>query len=134
MYYVDENIFVGTWQLEGRNIYHQMTISIVKEGDKLRGYVLSPPNNKYGQLFLEQGDPWILEISRSSNYYFKITEGKIASELFKIYGLDTTSNFYVTFSEDHNRFYLSVDTPHKIANETSIYYERLDDNFEKAVE
>ncbi len=126
MNYVDEDAFIGTWELKGRNIYNQMTVSIVKEDGKLKGYIVSLPNNKYGEFFLEEKSPWILSVSRSANHYFKITEEKIASDLFVIYNLEETSTFYVTFSKDHSKFYLSENTPHGIVKESSIYYKRIE--------
>lgn len=124
-HYVNDQLFVGTWELKGRGIYNKMTVSIVKGEDGLKGKVNSIPDNKYGKLFLEEGQVWISEISRSSDYYFKIKESKIASELFSAYGLSASSVYYVTFSEDGNKFYLTDKIPNKTAQETTIYYERI---------
>lgn len=124
-HYVSDDLFVGTWELKGRGIYNKMTVSIAKGEDGLKGKVNSVPDNKYGKLFLEEGQAWISEISRSSDYYFKIKENKIASELFSAYGLSATSTYYITFSEDGSKFYLTDKIPNKTAQETSVYYERI---------
>ena len=42
MYYIQDDMFIGKWELKGRSIYDKMTISIVKEREKLKGYVELP--------------------------------------------------------------------------------------------
>lgn len=121
--YVDEVAFLGTWQLKGRKMYEGMQLQIVKENQQLKGYITSIPSNKYAPLFLDSGNVWVLNIERTSNFAFKIKEQKIASELFSIYGLETTSSFYATLSEDKNRINLFPNSQDRI-RDSDIYYER----------
>ena len=123
--YVDENTFVGTWELKGRKMYSGMTVRIEKESDKLKGYIISPPENRYGKLFIETGQVWITQITRGANYYFKLTEQKIANELFTQYDINVNSTFFVTFSEAKDKIYLTQKRPNKFIEKSDIYYERI---------
>ncbi|HBY54192.1 MAG TPA: hypothetical protein DEH15_17320 [Marinilabiliales bacterium] len=126
--YVDENHFIGTWEMKGRKIYSHMKIHIVKEDSELKGYIISPPSNNYGQMFVKTDEIWIKEINRCSNYHFEIIEQKIASELLATYGLDANSVFYATFSENKEKIYLTKEKPNRFTQESDIYYERIGRN------
>jgi hypothetical protein len=65
--YVDSRSFIGKWKLEGREIYNDMIIQIVNEDNKLKGYIISKPNNKYGATLMNDNDIWITNI-----YYTRI--------------------------------------------------------------
>jgi len=126
--YIDEDTFLGTWELKGRRIYSNMKIRITKENGTLKGYVVSPPDNKYGDIFIQPNDPWIVEIKRGSNYYFQINELKIANELFSLYGIDVHTMFYATFSEQKDKIYLIQKAPNTFIQESNIYYQRIEEN------
>ena len=68
---------------------------------------------------------WVTDIKRGANYYFKVTERKVASELFAEYELAKNSEFYATFSENRSRIYLIRQRPNKFIEESDIYYERI---------
>jgi len=94
--------FVGEWVLQGRSIFEGIVVSIEKntEGD-LSGKVISLNNNKYVRMFVENGDSWVSNISRSSNFEFKLTEKKIGSSLFALYGQSTSKGFKVQFVDEN---------------------------------
>ena len=122
---IDEEAFIGTWELKGREIYSGMRVHIKKEENNLKGYTICPPKNNYGEMFFEKNKIWVTEIKRSANYYFKMSEQKIATELLSQYDLKTNNTFYVTFSEDKNKIYLTTKRPNKFIQESKIYYERI---------
>ena len=51
-------------------------------------------------MFATPNDVWVSEITRSSNYQFRLTERKIARELFGMYGLSTSNNFKAEFIDN----------------------------------
>jgi hypothetical protein len=61
-------------------------------------------------------------ISRTSNYEFRVTEKKIGSTLFSIYGLETTKEFKVEFI-DQNTIGLGSENSKPIGS--SIKYIRI---------
>ncbi|SMG49195.1 hypothetical protein SAMN05661096_03579 [Marivirga sericea] len=89
--------FIGTWSLQGRGMFEGMEIEITKEDELLIGRVSKLNDNKYIQLFSVNNDVWVSEISRRSNYQFRLTEKKIARELFALYGLSSSNEFKVEF-------------------------------------
>lgn len=123
--YVDSDSFLGTWQLEGRTIYNGMTIQIAKENEKLKGYIVSKPNNQYGETLMKENSIWVSKIERGANYYFKVTEKKIAHDLFDVYNIDTNLMFYATFSEKKDTIYLSEKRPNRFTEKTTVYYKRV---------
>ncbi|WP_372933398.1 hypothetical protein [Mariniphaga sediminis] len=123
--YVEDTAFIGTWELKGRKIYTGMKVRIEKENGKLKGYIISPPDSNYGEIFIENGKTWITKIDRGANYYFKITENKIAGELFSQYDIKANSSFYATFSEEKDKIYLVEKRPNKLIDVSDIYYERI---------
>lgn len=92
--------FIGTWQLEDRGILSGLHVEIIKN-DKgaLKGSLKKLNDNKYVQMFMEVGDPFVTEIKRTSNYEFIISEKKIAAPLFSAYGQSTTSEFEAEFND-----------------------------------
>jgi hypothetical protein len=103
---IPESDFNGTWELIGREMFNGIQISIQKENDHFNGRIVKMNDNKYIQIFSELNDIWVSEISRSSNYQFKLTEKKIGRELFALYGLDNSEEFKVEFI-DKNTFGLA---------------------------
>ncbi len=114
--------FIGTWELEGRDMFTGIQIEITKSGDnKIVGLVTKTNNDKYVQMFLEVGDVWVSSINRSSNYEFNLTEKKLAAKLFSIYGQGSSKEFKVQFI-DKNTFGLG--TGSSSPTESSILYKR----------
>ena len=72
-------------ELKGRKIYEGMQISFVENNDEIKGYIKSIPQNKYSQFFPDSANIWVSSIQRASNYAFKISEKKIASEVISQY-------------------------------------------------
>ncbi len=120
---VPDEQFIGIWQLEGRSMFNSMEIDISRnEKGKLVGRISKLNDNKYIKIFANIGDIWIADISRSSNYHFRITEKKIARELFGLYGLSSTNEFKAEFI-DQNAFGIS-DNGNPI--ESSVRYVRIE--------
>ncbi len=114
--------FIGTWELKGRSMFNGLKIKIEEnQNGELIGKVVQLNDNKYVNMFIEINDSWITRVKRSSNFEFKITEKKIGSDLFSLYGLSTSSEFKVEFI-DENTIGLSSDgDPIK----SSITYSRI---------
>lgn len=99
---VPEDKFVGVWELKGRSMLNGIKISITQnESGKLKGQIVELNNNKFVKLFVETGDIWVSNIKRASNAQFRLTEKKIGSQLFSLYGLDTKIEFKVEFIDDN---------------------------------
>ena len=124
--YVDDSKFIGKWELKGREIYSGMEIEIERNNNSITGKIIKIPTNRYGELFLKKDDLWISEIKRSANYYFKITEFKIAHEIFSIYDLPASNNYYAFFSDDYNRIYFSKENPNIDTKKTTIFLEKIE--------
>ena len=124
--YVEENKFIGEWELNGRDIYSGMRINIKHENNVLIGRIVKKPDNDYGNLFLNEGDIWVSQIKRSANYYFKITESKIAGKLFALYDLPTSTEYYAIFSEDFSVIFLSTKSPSLIPKSTKVFFKRIE--------
>ncbi|MEX2483598.1 MAG: hypothetical protein WED10_03530 [Brumimicrobium sp.] len=117
------NQFEGTWELKGRDIFNKIQVKIsIDENDKVFGEVVKLNDNKYVQLFLSKGDPWITSITRNSNYEFKLSEKKIAAPLFAQYENSTTKTWNVVF-KNKNCFGISEG---KSPDKSSIEYCRVD--------
>ena len=116
--------FFGVWELEGRKMFNGIQIQISEKDNKNKfiGKIIKLNDNKYIQMFMDSGDTWISEISRKSNYQFELTEKKIGSQLFSLYGQSTSTNFNVQFI-DKSTFGLS---PNNLDPEKStIVYKRV---------
>ncbi len=96
----------GTWRLEGRPMFEGIEITINRDRDQLKGKITQLNSNKYVRFFCELNTLWITSIERRSNYEFYISERKIGSDLFSIYGLETTTT-YKAFFEDENTLVLT---------------------------
>lgn len=116
--------FIGHWELRGPDMFKGMTIKIDKnEKGGLVGTVTRINDNKYVSMFLEPSDVWITKISRASNFAFKITEQKIGSALFSLYGLETTKEYNAEFI-DQDTIGLSVENAKP--TDSSIQYIRIE--------
>ncbi|MBC7863185.1 MAG: hypothetical protein IAF38_09435 [Bacteroidia bacterium] len=98
---VDEKKFEGVWELKGRDMFEGIEIKIAKEKDKWVGRVTKINSNKFIKLFSDSNDVWVSEIKRTSDFEFKLTEKKIAKELFALYGQSTSQEFKVQFIDDN---------------------------------
>lgn len=115
--------FEGQWELCGREMYNGIVVQIEKnEKNEFSGKVIQLNEDKYVKMFVNKGDLWITQIKRSSNYEFQITEKKIASQLFSLYGQKTTHEFNVQFI-DKNTFGLESGTSDP--TESTILYKRI---------
>ncbi len=90
--------FIGTWELKGRSMLEGIRIEIKKtDSGSLIGKVVEINDNKYVRFFVEPNETWVINIKRSSNSQFRLTEKKIGSALFATYGLGTNKEFKVEF-------------------------------------
>lgn len=115
--------FVGVWKLQGRSMFNGIEISIEENtsGD-LVGKVIKINDNKYVNMFVEPNDTWVSSIRRSSNYEFKLTEKKVGSALFSLYGLDTSKEYKVEFIDENT---LGLGTGESKPAESSVRYIRI---------
>jgi len=95
------NKFVGLWEIKGRSMFEGIHVRIEQQDQKLIGKIESLNHNKLIKMFAEVGDIWVADISRSSNFQFKLTERKIANDLFSLYGQSTSQDFKVEFIDDN---------------------------------
>ncbi|MCK4664654.1 MAG: hypothetical protein KAT68_17425 [Bacteroidales bacterium] len=121
---IPEDRFIGIWELRGRPMFEGIKILIEKnDNDELIGKIVELNNNKYVRLFADSADIWISNIKRVSNYQFRLTEKKIAKELFSLYGLNTSTEFKIEFI-DNNTFGLA--TGNSDPSKSDIFYKRLE--------
>lgn len=99
--HVPDDKFVGVWELKGRSLFEGMQIKIERKEDKFTGRLIKLNDNKFIKMFADSNDVWVSEIKRSSSYQFRITEKKIARDLFSLYGLSTSQEFKVEFIDDN---------------------------------
>ena len=97
---VSEDKFIGTWEMKGTSIMDGTQIQIQKENNNLVGRIVKLNDNKYVKLFADSNEVWISEISRNSNFEFKLTESKLGKDLFALYGQKTNQEFKVQFIND----------------------------------
>ena len=120
---ISDNEFVGTWELSGREMFNGIQISIQEENGKLVGRIIKLNNNKYVQFFTDTNDIWISEITRSSNYQFKLKEKKIGKDLFALYGLGTTEEFKVEFIDKNT---IGIAKSNSDPKNSEIKYKRIE--------
>jgi hypothetical protein len=90
--------FIGKWRLSERGMFEGIEIEILKDKKgKFTGAVTKLNDNKYVQMFMQEGDILLSEIKRNSNFSFVISEKKIAAPLFSAYGQSTTTEFEAAF-------------------------------------
>lgn len=98
---VSDDKFIRIWEIKEAPLMDGTQIHIKRENNKLVGRIYKLNDNKYVKLFSDSDDVWIPEISRISNFEFKLTENKIGKELFALYGQKTTQEFKVQFADDN---------------------------------
>ncbi|MDA3912129.1 MAG: hypothetical protein PF448_12310 [Bacteroidales bacterium] len=116
--------FLGIWELKGRPMFDGIQLEIRKESDgNLTARVIKMNDNKYVRMFVETNNVWVTEISRISNFEFRLIEKRLGSELFSIYDLSSTSEYKVVFI-DENTIALGVNgtDPH----DSKIKYVRIE--------
>lgn len=90
--------FAGVWELKGRSLFEGIQVEInVDESGKVSSEVVKLNDNKYVKLFLSEGDEWVKSIVRNSNFEFVISELKLATPLFSLYGNSTTKEWNAVF-------------------------------------
>ncbi len=115
--------FKGTWKLEGRSMFNGIEIKIEENSSgKLIGKVISLNDNKYVKMFVEMDDDWMTGIRRTSNYQFRLTEKKVGSDLFSIYGLETTNEYKVEFIDENT---IGLGSGNSKPTESSVKYVRV---------
>jgi hypothetical protein len=99
--YVADDKFVGLWELSGRSMFNGIQVRIQKEDNAFVGKIVKLNANKYVQMFADTNDVWVSGIDRSSNFAFRLTERKLARELFSVYGMSGSQEFKVQFIDDN---------------------------------
>jgi hypothetical protein len=120
--YVDDSKFIGKWELKGREIYSGMEIE--RNNNSLTGKIIKIPTNRYGKLFLKKMICGFLKLNAPLIIILKITEFKIAHEIFSIYDLPSSNNYYAFFSDDCNKIYFSKENPNINTKRTAIFLEK----------
>ena len=115
--------FVGVWELKGREMFDGIQIKIENQGGKLTGKIYKLNENKLVKMFAENGQTWVSEITRSSNYQFRLTEKKLAKDLFSIYGLSTSQEFKIEFIDDNT---IGLGTDNSDPQSATIIYKRVE--------
>ena len=118
---VSEDKFVGLWEIKGRSMLDGIQIKIDKENNTLVGRIIRLNDNKYVKLFADSNDIWVSDIKRTSNYEFKLTENKIAMDLFALYGQTTSQVFKVQFIDDNT---IGLANENSDPKTTTNYYKR----------
>jgi len=119
---VPEDRFLGTWQLQGRGMFEGIKVRIEKQNEKLVGRVVQLNENKFVKMFADSNEMWVSRIQRSSNFEFRLTERKIARDLFSLYGLPTSQEFRVQFI-DENTMGLASDNSDPL--QSPVIYKRI---------
>ena len=114
--------FVGLWELKGRNMFEGIQIRIERKNEKLTGRIVKLNDNKLIKMFADTGDVWVSDISRSSNFQFRVTERKIARDLFSVYGLSTSQEFRTEFIDDNT---VGLGTDSSDPEKATIIYKRV---------
>ena len=96
-----EDKFIGIWEMKGTSIMDGTEIQIQKENNKLVGRIVKINDNKYVKFFAELNEVWVSDISRNSNYEFKLTESKLGKDLFALYGQRINQEFKAQFIDDN---------------------------------
>ena len=116
--------FVGVWELQGRPMFEGIKIRIEKnEANEFAGKVVAINEDKYVKMFVDSADLWVTDIKQSSNFEFRLTEKKIASELFALYGQDTKTEFKVQFID---KDIFGLDAGSSDPTKSTIIYRRIE--------
>jgi hypothetical protein len=115
--------FTGLWEMKGRKMFDGIKIKIAKEeSGELIGKVYKLNENKYVKMFVDSAATWVSQIKQTSNFEFTLTEKKIGSELFAIYGQETSKEYRVQFI-DKNTFGLASGNSDPI--KSTLVYKRI---------
>lgn len=114
--------FVGLWELKGRSMFDGIQIRIENHNAKLTGRIVRLNDNKLVRMFADTSDIWVSDITRSSNFQFRVTERKIARDLFSIYGLSTSQEFLTEFIDDNT---IGLATDSSDPQKSTIIYKRV---------
>lgn len=120
---ISEDKFIGLWELKGRGMFDGIQIRIEKDNGKLIGKIAKLNNNKLVKMFAEVNDVWVSDIKRQSNFEFKITEKKIAKDLFSLYNIASSEEFEAEFIDDKT---IGLGTGISSAQNSKIKYTRVD--------
>ena len=120
--YVEEQKFIGEWELKGRGSFVGMQIKIFEEEGNLKGKIIKISGSKYVKMFAEEGDIWVKQIKRNSNFSFTLTESKIAAELFAMYDNSTSNEFKAEFINNNK---IGLAKNNSDPQKSSIFYERI---------
>ena len=116
--------FVGVWELQGRPMFEGIKIRIEKnEANEFVGKVVAINEDKYVKMFVDSAYLWVTDIKQSSNFEFRLTEKKIASELFALYGQDTKTEFKVQFID---KDIFGLDAGSSDPTKSTIIYRRIE--------
>lgn len=117
--------FVGVWEIQGRPMFNGIKIRIEKTDKKeFVGKIVAINEDKYVKMFVDTFDIWITGIKQSSNYEFTLTEKKIGSALFALYGQDTKTEFKAQFIDKDS---FGLETGNSDPTKSTIIYKRLDE-------
>ena len=114
--------FVGRWELSGRKMLDGIQVDIRMEEDGLIGRVVKLNGNKYVNMFVDSNAVFVSGITRTSNFQFKLTENKVAKELFSTYDLPGSQEFNVEFI-DNNTIGLSKGSANPL--KSTILYKKV---------
>ena len=116
--------FVGVWELHGRTMFDGIKIRIEKnKPNEFAGKVVAINEDKYVKMLVDSADIWVTGIKQSSNFEFSLTEKKIGSALFALYGQETKTEFKVQFI-DKDTF--GLDSGSSDPTKSTIIYKRIE--------
>jgi hypothetical protein len=119
---IPEDNFVGLWEIQGRSMFDGIQIKIEKENNDLIGRITKLNGNKLVKMFADSNDVWVAGIDRTSNFEFKLTEKKIAKDLFSLYGISTSQDFKVQFINDNT---IGLGTESSNPQTSKVIYKRI---------
>ena len=99
--YVEDNKFIGEWVFKGKKNLDGLQIIISNSNNGYVGRITKLPNSPVFKSYLNINDIWITSIERTSNFEFKISEKKIASDLFSEYGMPSIRKYKAVFVSDN---------------------------------
>jgi hypothetical protein len=121
--YVQEDKFIGKWELQGRGMFEGLRVEIKKEDGKLKGKLIGLNTNKYIRMFSDSNDTWVSSIKRISDFEFRITERKPGADFMSLYGVSTSQEYKAVFIDD-NTIGLATDPADPF--KSSIVYKRIE--------
>ena len=119
---VSDDTFVGTWELKGRSKFEGIRIKIEKHDDAFTGRIVKLNGNKLVKMFADSSDVWVSGIQRVSDFEFKLTERKLAADLFSLYGQSTSQDFKAQFIDANT---IGLATEGADPKNSSVLYKRV---------